>query len=343
MSRGGQINNNGSSGRSMSGGSPSRSFSGGSGSPSVGRGGGSNYRPSPTPRPSYSSPRPTYTSYDRYDRYGRNRYDRYDRYTSRPRRSNKFTDFLAFIFVIAVIMFIWFGSKGEFQYIKQITSNNITNEVQREKLDSSALVKSNNWIDDSAKWLSNSGKVENAMKYFLDKTGVQPYLMIYDNINGSKTFNDSDVEKLLTNTYDKLFKDEAHTILFFIEPTENNYKRYLYSGTSASTVMDSNAQNIMYKYIDSYYVSDMTDDEYFSTIFTKTADTIMKKVTTKNDVAKSNNYKMIIFILVAGGIIFFVIKKKTSIKEKELAKDILNSDIEKPKDSTIEDIEKKYQ
>ena len=38
MSRGGQINNNGSSGRSMSGGSPSRSFSGGSGSLSVGRG-----------------------------------------------------------------------------------------------------------------------------------------------------------------------------------------------------------------------------------------------------------------------------------------------------------------
>ena len=52
---------------------------------------------------------------------------------------------------------------------------------------------------------------------------------------------------------------------------------------------------------------------------------------------------MIIFILVAGGIIFFFFFLKASIKEKELAKDILNSDIEKPKDSTIEDIEKKYQ
>lgn len=351
MGRGGRI----SGGSSHSVGS---SFSGGKPSSSIGRGG---HTSSPSPSVSHrSSPSPSFSRpssaprtviinhhddrrYDRYDRYDRPRYNSRPPRPRRPKtlREHIFELIMFIIVLLVVVGYMYLKEGGSFNF----TSSNFDSTIQREKLDSSALVKSGNWIEDNAKWLSNKGKVEKSMQYFLDKTGIQPYLMINNEVNGSKTFSDSDVQKLMTSKYDSLFKDEAHMILLFLEPTPNDYSRYILCGTSASAVMDSEAQNIMYKYIDSYYVSDLSEEDYFATIFTKTADKMMQKVTTKNDVAKSRNMGIIIFIIVVGGIVFFVIKKKASIKEKELARDILNSDISKVKseeDKELEEIENKY-
>lgn len=48
----------------------------------------------------------------------------------------------------------------------------------REKLAESACITEDVWIDDSLDWLGNDTSVREAMKYFQEKTGIQPYLFI---------------------------------------------------------------------------------------------------------------------------------------------------------------------
>ena len=234
------------------------------------------------------------------------------------------------LFILFFLIYLFFGSVfGAFSDSSSNSSNGsaITIKNERVKLESSLLNKSSEWIDDNAGWLKNKNIVINSMQYFLDKTGIQPYLMIYDNVDGKKTFNDSDVEKVMENKYNLLFNDEAHMIFMFIEPYTNNFYRYIYSGISANTLMDSEAQEVMYNIVDRYYVSDMTDDEYFSKIFRDTADTIMQDIVNENEVKKTKSIGMfIIFGIGLAGIIIYM-RHKQKIKEQELAKEILDKQI----------------
>ena len=331
MGRGRGRDSSPSGGGSFSGGSPSRGFSGGSPSRSdSGRGGGRSSTPSySSPSPSYSSPRPSYSPPPRYDRYN----DRYDRRYSRPSRPyhsrTPLLDSCVSWLIVGVIVVFFLFRYWIPQWDGSIfrSSSTVENTVQREKIDSSALNKVGVWLEDNAGWLKNKGTVENGMKHFLDKTGIQPYLMINDEINGKKDFTDNDVKNLMESKYNSLFKDEAHLILLFVEPTTNNYKRYIYTGTVANTLMDSNALDIMYNYIDKYYSYDLTDDEYFSKIFIDTADKLMQKVVSKNELKKTGLIRSTIIILIAGIIMIIVIRSKAKQKEYEKAKEILDKEI----------------
>ena len=233
------------------------------------------------------------------------------------------------LFIILFLIYLLFG--GIFAIFAgktdTNTNTNTINTTQRVKLESSLLNKSSEWIDDEAGWLSDKSKVQSSMEYFLDKTGIQPYLMVYDNVNGQKTFTSSDVEQVMTNKYNSLFNDEAHMILMFIEPYENQYYRYLYTGIAADTLMDSEAQTIMYNNIDRYYTSDMTDEEYFSTVFKNTADTIMQKVVSENEVKKTKSIGGFIIVGIALVGIIILLRHRQKIKEQELAKDILDKQV----------------
>lgn len=255
-------------------------------------------------------------------------------YAPGPRRPKTcgeiISDFILTLIVIIIVFAIIFVQSGGCSRNNFSNSSNsasvVENQVQREKLDSNLIKTSNQWIDDQANWLTDTSKVKSALQYFYDKTGVQPYLMIYDNIE-NKTTDSSIIEQFMQNKMDTLFEDQGHIIFLFYEPKESEFYRYILTGAASDTVVDSNACDIIYSITDKYYVSDLNENDYFCKIFRDSADKMMKKVVTKAEVSKSR-------IFVIGGIIiifligFFGIRMyKLKIKEQEQAKEILDKEI----------------
>ena len=56
------------------------------------------------------------------------------------------------------------------------------------------------------------------MKTFYQKTGVQPYLYITDNIDGSQSPSEADVRDFAFSLYDRLFPMRPPVLIFF-EPS----------------------------------------------------------------------------------------------------------------------------
>ena len=155
--------------------------------------------------------------------------------------------------------------------------NNSSNTgAARQKLAAADCIESSEWIDDQANWLENQNAVISKMRSFYEMTGVQPYLIIADQVNGKKDYTEADVERYLRNRYDELFADDGHLILFFCEAYENEYDPYLLIGSKAATVIDTDGENIIYEAIDRWYTdSSLDDDAYFARIFLASGDAIM--------------------------------------------------------------------
>lgn len=144
----------------------------------------------------------------------------------------------------------------------------------REKLAESACITEDVWIDDSLDWLGNDTSVREAMKYFQDKTGIQPYLLITDNLDGKGgEITDKEAETYLAGLYDSLYSDEGHMIFTFMEYAPSQYITYLYTGTAADSVMDADARNLFLDCADRYYAdSSLSDAEFFEKVFEKAAE-----------------------------------------------------------------------
>jgi len=207
--------------------------------------------------------------------------------------------------------------------------------VNREPL-SGVCVESNDWYEDSAGWISSKAKVTAGMKTFYKKTGVQPYLIITNEVNGKgSTLTDAEAETYLEEKYDSLFDDEGHLIFLFMEYADSAYKEYLYVGNKASSVIDLEAQEIIYDYADYYYTADLDDDTYFSTVFEKAANRIMTKTTTSKDIV----WKVIGIIGAIGGIIvvgvIIIKKKKYEAQKAEEDRRILETPINNPEEDSL--------
>lgn len=144
----------------------------------------------------------------------------------------------------------------------------------REKLAESACITEDVWIDDSLDWLGNDTSVREAMKYFQEKTGIQPYLFITDNLDGKGgEITDKEAETYLAGLYDSLYSDEGHMIFTFMEYAPSQYVTYLYTGTVADSVMDADARNLFLDCADRYYAdSSLSDAEFFEKVFVKAAE-----------------------------------------------------------------------
>lgn len=159
--------------------------------------------------------------------------------------------------------------------------------VNREPLLASASVESSNWYEDHVDWITNASTLTSGMKKFYKATGVQPYLILTDNVNGKGyELTDAEAEAYLEEVYDSLFADEGHLILLFMEYADSEYKEYIYAGNLASSVIDLEAQEIIYDFVNYYYTSDLDDNSYFAVVFEKSAERIMRKTVTGLDITK---------------------------------------------------------
>ena len=152
-------------------------------------------------------------------------------------------------------------------------------EIQRIKLEAGACVRSDQVLEDSLAWLEDTEEVKAAMDYFYDKTGIQPYLLICDGIDGKGgEITDAEAEIFLQELYESLYDDEGHMIFVFMEYEESEYVTFLYTGVDANNVMDADAREIFLANADWYYTdSSLSDEAYFAKIFRDSADDIMGK------------------------------------------------------------------
>lgn len=111
------------------------------------------------------------------------------------------------------------------------------------------------------------------MEYFYEKTGIQPYVMTVD-ISKVKKWDDDK----LVDTYLDLFEDEGHFLLVIFADKKGT-KDWEYSwclGNDTESILDDEAMDILWWYIDEYYETDMSDDAMISTAFHDAADKIMQ-------------------------------------------------------------------
>jgi hypothetical protein len=209
---------------------------------------------------------------------------------------------------------------------------------QREPL-SAEIVKETEYIRDDEKWLANPKITRDGMRYFYQKTGVQPYLWIAESLNGSRDASWDEIEAAMDELYQDKFADEGHLIILFYEPRENEYKTAYMAGSAAKAVIDEEASNIILDYLDRYYYGSLDDDEYFAKVFIESADRIMS--------VTPNAWVTIAFI--AGGVALLIIVSVAILKALEHRREtrrqnieILNADANKIAEDEAAKLARKY-
>lgn len=214
---------------------------------------------------------------------------------------------IACLIVFAVVIFSFF----------MITSDDsdVTSTINREKIEN-PIPYDNNCIKDELGYVENTSKLSKNLKNFYNKTGIQPYIYLksYDETLTS----DSQKDNYAQNWYEQNIDNEDTFLFVYYEdqdPNEIGYMAYV-NGKQVTSVMDSEAVNIFWNYIDRYWTDDsLSTVEVFTKTFNSTANTIMEKSTTSNDIIKIICI-IVGIIIVIGGIIYILRMKFKRDKEK---------------------------
>ena len=265
-------------------------------------------------------------------------------YPRPPRRSTIFIGSGGgFNAIVSLIIFIvvLITAFGGFPSSNSSSTKSVPKSTQNRERLKSGVGYDNNCIIDNIGWFDNVTKTEKSIKQFYDKTGVQPYIVL--NAYDSTLLTDTAKEAYAQKWYDEHIKNESTFLyMYFAEADTDNdvgYMAYV-NGKQVSSVMDSEAIEIFWAYVDKYWYSDMSTDDMFTTIFTKTADRIMTKSTTAADVG-NNAVKVIgVIVVFAGIIIVMIIRRKHKAEEAKETEKILNTPLDG--DSEADDLLKKY-
>ncbi len=204
------------------------------------------------------------------------------------------------------------------------SSSSITKStVERTPLDSSYVVETDYYTDE-LDWIRSASTLETGMKHFYKETGVQPYLYITDTVNGTNDPTEDDLEAYGDELYSQLFEDEAHILLIFYE-YDGIYSTWYVCGAQAKTVIDSEAADILLDYIDSYYYSNMTDEEMFSQAFYDAADRIMTVTRSQWPIVIA---VLLVLVIIVVLFMWWRARQKQKNIEAEQTKQILNTPLE---------------
>lgn len=148
-----------------------------------------------------------------------------------------------------------------------------TTILKKTKLSSSLCYETEYYSEKNDKLGYFNDDVLPGLKYFYHKTGVQPYIMTED-ISKVNKYDDKKLEEL----YLDLFDDEGHFLLVIFGDKKGtcDWEYSWCTGYDAETVIDDDALEAIFWYIDEYYETNMTDNELISNAFKDAADDIIK-------------------------------------------------------------------
>lgn len=202
----------------------------------------------------------------------------------------------------------------------------------------------NNCVDDELGWINNPGKLARNLQDFYKETGVQPYIVLLE--YNADLSTDSDKQDYAYQYFEAThMESNAFAYFYFAEPNADDDVGFMCyeAGADALTVMDAEAVDIFWSYLDAdWYSWDADDtDGMFVDIFNKTSKAIMH-------VSKSNTaWKWIACIVLVVGCVIVVIitsaikKKQLKVKETEAAAQVLNATLDKAPDAP-DSLENKY-
>lgn len=220
------------------------------------------------------------------------------------------------LIILFMTVFVYVGSEPKSSYA-------------REKLDL-GIAYNNDCVIDEINWVENIPELETNLKYFYEKTGVQPfvYLKGYD----SSLTSDADKTAYAEQWYaDNINNEGTFLFMYFAEADTDNdvgYMAYV-NGIQVSKMMDAEALEIFWNILDNEWYSDSTTVDMFTSIFTETADIITKESVSGGTLVL---YMIIAIIIIAsvGGVVVIINKKREADAEKARETErILNTPLEK--------------
>lgn len=210
----------------------------------------------------------------------------------------------------------------------------------RERLDN-PVAYTNQCVVDEIGWIENPARLSKELQGFYKETGVQPYIVLHAYDSTLET--DAEKQEYAKQYYEEHIKNEGTFLyMYFGEPndTEVGYMAYV-NGKAVSSVMDAEAVDIFWTYIDRYWTDEgLTMTDVFIKTFDKTAATIMTKSTTTKDIVK---YAIVGIVVVSAGVIVIILVKQKHKREKERAEEterILNTPLDD--DTTTDNLKDKY-
>lgn len=231
------------------------------------------------------------------------------------------------ILVLIVFVFITL-TKGDSLFESSIPVSTINREAL-----SKENINKTDWYKDDLGWIGNKSKLQSGMKKFFDKTGVQPYIWITDNVNGDRWPSDSVIDKELESLYNKTFTDGQHFLLMYLDAGNGDYITRYYCGPQAKVLMDNEASEILLSYIDYYATSDLEDEAFLSTCFDKAASRIMTVTTNKFDVIKIVVILIILLVAVVSVVIVMKLRRKNLETQREVlehTREVINTPLTSP-------------
>lgn len=203
------------------------------------------------------------------------------------------------------LIFLLYGGVRDTGRDNQITQSTI----KREKLDADVDLSAGYYTDEPGDWIYSSSRLERGLKSFYKDTGVVPYVYIINNINGDYDPTTQMLDDYAQAKYAELFNDQAHALLMFWD-YGGAYEYRLWLGSQTGLVMDSEACDILFDYLDYYYYEADTDEAFFSDAFEQAGKRIM------GESSGSKGKNVLWGVLIAAIVIFVVYKLVRSKKEK---------------------------
>lgn len=227
----------------------------------------------------------------------------------------------------------------------------------REKLASGEVTQTGWYTDEDGDWIHVADRMTSGMKYFFEKTGVQPYVYILKNGTSTST---SELTTKAEELYGQLFSDEGHFLLVFCDDGQGGFNCGYTVGTKAASVVDDEAVDIIAEELNNAYNTANSDEEVFSEAFRVAADRMMAGAEQEELAQKKKQSDDtigavglgIVGVAVAGGVIHLVRKNRKEKAEatKKRADEILNTPLEKfsdaadkASDKNVEDLASKYE
>lgn len=234
-------------------------------------------------------------------------------------------------FFLVVFLFMALGSGG------CTTSSVAASTVERTALAPGQAQETGYFTDEDGDWVHNTAVLQKGMRHFYEETGVWPYVYILP--NGSVT-STSQLTDMAQQLYTELFSDDAHFLLVFCDNNQGGFNAGYWAGSSARTVMDDEAAEVLADYLWKHYQDyNISEEEIFSNAFADTADRIMSVTPSPWPIVAGCAAVIIVAVVV-----FVLIRRRQQAKQREAERmeQILNTPLETFEDSALDDLEKKY-
>lgn len=198
------------------------------------------------------------------------------------------TGLLLFVPILLVAVVLMLGDNvvsyfrsGNDGYRTVETYEEVTDHLDgKDPLDPSLCTPIDTWMSSEIEGYltaEDENTITGALQYFYQTTGVQPYFILTEEVEGEADPSYDVVDGYLYDAYLSLFgEDEGHYILMMVlDPVGGSYTTWYIPGLDAESVIDGDGSDILLTYIDTNAEKDLSPAQAVSEAFRQTADDLI--------------------------------------------------------------------